>query len=78
MAVLIILVTGSIFTDSNARTLGSHAEMMPFEFIVAALFIGVIMWGVGDIYKKFSGGKTILSSKKVLFTIHNGWTKEGC
>ncbi len=28
-------------------TLGEHAEMMPFEFGIAALFIGIIMWGVG-------------------------------
>jgi hypothetical protein len=27
--------------------LGNHAEMMPFEFGIAALFIGLIMWGVG-------------------------------
>ena len=28
-------------------TLGSHASLMPFEFGIAALFIGVIMWRVG-------------------------------
>ncbi len=28
-------------------TLGSHAELMPFEFGIAALFVGVIMWRVG-------------------------------
>ncbi len=28
-------------------TLHEHAEMMPFEFGIAALFIGIIMWGVG-------------------------------
>ncbi len=28
-------------------TLHEHAEMLPFEFGVAALFIGIIMWGVG-------------------------------
>ena len=25
----------------------SHGELMPFEFGIAALFIGIIMWGVG-------------------------------
>mgnify|MGYP001795284995 FL=1 len=33
-------------------TLGSHAEMMPFEFGIAALFIGLIMWGVGRYLSK--------------------------
>ena len=28
-------------------TLGTHAELMPFEFGIAALFIGIIMWRVG-------------------------------
>ena len=28
-------------------TLGAHAELMPFEFGIAALFIGIIMWRVG-------------------------------
>jgi hypothetical protein len=28
-------------------TMKDHAEMMPFEFGIAALFIGIIMWGVG-------------------------------
>ncbi|MEO7531706.1 MAG: quinol:cytochrome C oxidoreductase, partial [Sediminibacterium sp.] len=28
-------------------TLREHAELMPFEFGIAALFIGIIMWGVG-------------------------------
>ncbi len=28
-------------------TLGEHAELMPFEFGIAALFIGIIMWRVG-------------------------------
>ena len=28
-------------------TLGSHASLMPFEFGIAALFIGIIMWRVG-------------------------------
>ena len=28
-------------------TLRDHAELMPFEFGIAALFIGIIMWGVG-------------------------------
>ncbi len=35
-------------------TLGEHAEMMPFEFGVAALFIGIIMWGVGNYLSKHS------------------------
>jgi hypothetical protein len=28
-------------------TMREHAELMPFEFGVAALFIGIIMWGTG-------------------------------
>jgi hypothetical protein len=28
-------------------TMKDHAEMMPFEFGIGALFIGLIMWGVG-------------------------------
>jgi hypothetical protein len=28
-------------------TLGKHAELMPFEFGIAALFIGIIMWAAG-------------------------------
>jgi Ni/Fe-hydrogenase subunit HybB-like protein len=28
-------------------TLKDHAELMPFEFGIAALFIGIIMWRVG-------------------------------
>ena len=35
-------------------TLGEHAELMPFEFGVAALFIGLIMWGVGQYITKNS------------------------
>ncbi|MEO7523899.1 MAG: quinol:cytochrome C oxidoreductase [Ferruginibacter sp.] len=35
-------------------TLGEHAEMMPFEFGVAALFIGLIMWGTGNYLSKNS------------------------
>ena len=33
-------------------TLGDHAEMMPFEFGISALFIGLIMWGVGRYFSK--------------------------
>ena len=33
-------------------TLKDKAELMPFEFGVAALFIGVIMWRVGDFFSK--------------------------
>lgn len=33
-------------------TMRDHAEMMPFEFGVAALFIGLIMWGVGRYFTK--------------------------
>jgi Ni/Fe-hydrogenase subunit HybB-like protein len=33
-------------------TLGEHAEMMPFEFGIAALFIGLIMWGAGRYFAK--------------------------
>ncbi len=35
-------------------TLGEHAEMMPFEFGIAALFIGIIMWGAGRYFTKNS------------------------
>ncbi|MEJ7588636.1 MAG: quinol:cytochrome C oxidoreductase [Ferruginibacter sp.] len=28
-------------------TVGSHAELMPFEFGIAALFVGIMMWRVG-------------------------------
>lgn len=33
-------------------TLGKHAEMMPFEFGIAALFIGIIMWSAGRYLSK--------------------------
>ena len=33
-------------------TLKDKAELMPFEFGVAALFIGVIMWRVGEFFSK--------------------------
>jgi len=33
-------------------TMKEHAEMMPFEFGIAALFIGIIMWGVGRYFTK--------------------------
>jgi hypothetical protein len=35
-------------------TLHEHAEMMPFEFGVAAFFIGLIMWGTGNYLSKHS------------------------
>ncbi len=34
-------------------TMGDHAEMMPFEFGIAALFIGIIMWRVGIYLSKY-------------------------
>ncbi len=34
-------------------TLGEHAELMPFEFGIAALFIGIIMWRVGVYFSKY-------------------------
>ncbi|MEP7110334.1 MAG: quinol:cytochrome C oxidoreductase [Ferruginibacter sp.] len=34
-------------------TLGSHAELMPFEFGIAALFIGIIMWRVGVYFSSY-------------------------
>ncbi|CAN5784886.1 quinol:cytochrome C oxidoreductase [soil metagenome] len=34
-------------------TLGEHAELMPFEFGIAALFIGIIMWKVGVYFSKY-------------------------
>ncbi len=35
-------------------TVGPNFELMPFEFGIAALFIGVIMWGVGNYISKHS------------------------
>ncbi|MFC4263042.1 quinol:cytochrome C oxidoreductase [Ferruginibacter yonginensis] len=35
-------------------TLHENAELMPFEFGVACLFIGIIMWGVGRFFTKHS------------------------
>ena len=35
-------------------TLQEKAELMPFEFGVAALFIGIIMWRVGDYFTRHS------------------------
>lgn len=35
-------------------TLGSHAELMPFEFGIAALFVGIIMWRVGVYLSSYS------------------------
>ncbi|MDB5202301.1 MAG: uncharacterized protein JWQ27_1710 [Ferruginibacter sp.] len=35
-------------------TLHEHAQLMPFEFGIAALFIGLIMWGVGRYFSKHS------------------------
>jgi Ni/Fe-hydrogenase subunit HybB-like protein len=35
-------------------TLGSHAELMPFEFGIAALFVGIIMWRVGIYLSSYS------------------------
>lgn len=34
-------------------TLGAHAELYPFEFGIAALFIGIIMWRVGVYFSKY-------------------------
>jgi len=33
-------------------TMKEHAEMMPFEFGICALFVGIIMWGVGKYLTK--------------------------
>ncbi len=35
-------------------TLREKAELLPFEFGIACLFIGVIMWGVGQYFSKHS------------------------
>ena len=35
-------------------TLGSNFELMPFEFGIACLFIGIIMWGVGKYFSSYS------------------------
>ncbi len=34
-------------------TLGEHAELMPFEFGIAALFVGIIMWRVGVYFSSY-------------------------
>ncbi|MEO5892709.1 MAG: quinol:cytochrome C oxidoreductase [Ferruginibacter sp.] len=34
-------------------TLGAHAELMPFEFGIAALFVGIIMWRVGVYFSNY-------------------------
>jgi hypothetical protein len=34
-------------------TLGDHAELMPFEFGIAALFVGIIMWRVGIYFSNY-------------------------
>ena len=34
-------------------TLGDHAELMPFEFGIAALFVGIIMWRVGVYFSSY-------------------------
>jgi len=34
-------------------TLGNHAELMPFEFGIAALFVGIIMWRVGSYFSNY-------------------------
>lgn len=55
MAVLIIFGHWiDLYQMVMPGTLGDHAEMMPFEFGVAALFIGLIMWGVGRYITKHS------------------------
>lgn len=35
-------------------TLGEHAELMPFEFGIAALFVGIIMWRVGVYFSRYT------------------------
>ena len=34
-------------------TVGAHGELMPFEFGIAALFIGIIMWRVGIYFSSY-------------------------
>ncbi len=43
-------------------TLNEKAQLMPFEFGIAALFIGIIMWRVGVYFTKSS-----INSKKSSF-----------
>jgi hypothetical protein len=53
MAVLIIFGHWiDLYQMVMPGTLRDHAEMMPFEFGIAALFIGIIMWGVGRFFTK--------------------------
>ena len=35
-------------------TMHDHAELMPFEFGIACLFVGLIMWGTGNYLSKHS------------------------
>lgn len=43
-----------VFQMVMPGTVGSHFALMPFEFGIAALFIGVIMWGVGRYFSNHS------------------------
>lgn len=55
MAVLIIFGHWiDLYQMVMPGTLHDHFELMPFEFGVACLFIGLIMWGVGNYLSKHS------------------------
>lgn len=46
----IVIIFGhwiDVFMMVMPATLHEHAELLPFEFGIAALFIGIIVWGVG-------------------------------
>jgi hypothetical protein len=43
-----------VFQMVMPGTVGSHFALMPFEFGIAALFIGIIMWGVGRYFTSHS------------------------
>ncbi len=54
MAVLIIFGHWiDLYQMVMPGTLHEHAQMLPFEFGIAALFIGIIMWGVGRYISKY-------------------------
>jgi hypothetical protein len=46
----IVIIFGhwiDVFMMVMPGTLHEHGELLPFEFGIAALFIGIIVWGVG-------------------------------
>jgi Ni/Fe-hydrogenase subunit HybB-like protein len=72
MAVLIIFGHWiDFFQMVMPGTLGDHYEMMPFEFGIAALFIGIDYVGCWTIhYKKFTGGKESSFPQRKYYSPH--------